>query len=46
MRPEEKAGQTHCKGHYEADPLAIWGQKTHNIHLGGITLLGRPCLPL
>ena len=36
MRPEEKAGQTHCKGHYEADPLFIRRQKTHNIHLKGI----------
>lgn len=36
MRLEEKGGQIHCKGHYEADPQAFWGQKTKNTHLGGM----------
>lgn len=36
MRPEEKGGQPQRRGHYEADPQAIWGQKTKNIRLGAM----------
>lgn len=35
MRPEEKGGQTHCKGYSESDPQALWGRK-QSIRLVGV----------